>query len=146
MSAKVRSKLSKSGPFLRLAYSAPLPMDRSAHKLRSHEFSAAKGLPFVKLRANDQPTWRPESFWHVRPTGRWERDVQIGHKFARQAVAAMRSDQNSALISLIIQDIIAASVEQAAKTGRRRHSPTALGFLAEISKSVAAGLGRENDR
>jgi hypothetical protein len=145
MSAKIRSRLSKSGPFLRLAYSAPLPLDRSAHE-RPYEFLAAKGLPFVKVRANDQPTWRPESFWHVRPTGQWERDFQIGRKYARQAVAAMKSDQNSALIALIIQDIIRDSVEQAAKTGRRRHSPLGLGFLAEIGKTIAVGLSLENGR
>jgi hypothetical protein len=138
MSAKVRSRLSKSGPFLRLAYSAPLPVDRSAHAVRSHEFSAAKGLPFVKLRANDQPSWRPASFWHVQPTGKWERDVQVGRKYARQAIAAMKADRNSTLISLIIQDIIKDSIEQAAETGRRRHTPTVLGFLAEISQSAAA--------
>jgi len=119
-----------------------VPRDGNTHEVRC-EFLSAKGLPFVKLRANDQPSWRPESFWHVRPTGQWERDAETGRKYARQAIAAMKSDQNSALISLIIQDIIKDSVEQAAKTGRRRHSPLALGFLAEISKSVAIGLGLE---
>ena len=126
---------------MRLAYSTPLPTNGRAQENHRYEFLAAKGLPFVKLRANDQPSWRPESFWHVRPTGQWERDAQTGRKYARQAIAAMKSDQNGALISLIIQDIIKDSVEQAAKTGRRRHSPLALGFLSEISKSVAAGLG-----
>jgi hypothetical protein len=144
MPAKIRSKLSKSGPFLRLAYSAPLPQDRRAHGPRTCEFLAAKGLPFVKLRANDQPTWRPESFWHVRSTGAWERDVEIGRKYARLAIAAMKSDQNSALISLIIQDIVRDSIEQAAKTGRRRHTPMALGFLGEVSQVVADSLGVRN--
>jgi hypothetical protein len=119
-------------------------MDRRAREHDRSEFVAAKGLPFVKLRANDQPTWRPESFWHVRPSGHWERDVEMGRKYARLAMAAMKADQNSALISLIVQDIISRSIEEAAKTGRRRHSPMALGFLGAISKSVAAGLGLEN--
>jgi hypothetical protein len=61
-------------------------------------------------------------------------------------MAAMKSDQSSALISLIIQDIISRSIEEAARTGRRRHSPMALGFLGEISDSVAARLGLENGR
>ena len=69
MSAKIRSRLSKSGPFLRLAYSTPLPTNGRAQENHRYEFLAAKGLPFVKLRANDQPSWRPESFWHVRPNG-----------------------------------------------------------------------------
>jgi hypothetical protein len=71
--------------------------------------------------------------------------MQIGRKYARQAMAAMKSDQNSALISLIVQDIIRDSIEQAAKTGRRRHSPLALGFLAEISESVAVGLSQRSE-
>ena len=144
MSAKVRSRLSKSGPILRLAYSAPLSTDRRAHDRNRCEFLAAKALPFVKLRANDQPTWRPESFWHVRPSGHWERDVEMGRKYARLAMAAMKADQNRGLVSLIVQDIISRSIEEAAKTGRRRHNPMALGFLGEISKSVATGLGLEN--
>jgi hypothetical protein len=138
MSARIRSRLAKSGPYLRLAYSAPAGR-KSADEVRPHELLAAKALPFVKLRVNDQPMWRPESFWHVRPTGHWERDLQTGRKYARQAIAAMKLDQNSALISLIVQDIIRHSVDEAAKTGRRRHSPIALGFLAEVSQSVAVG-------
>jgi hypothetical protein len=139
MAAKIRSRLLKSGPFLRLAYSAPLPQEKkSATDIRRYALAAAKALPFVKLRPNDQPMWRPESFWHVRPTGKWERDVHIGRQYASQAIAAMKADQTSTLISLIIQDIIKDSLEQAAKTGRRRHSPTVLGFLAEISRSAAA--------
>jgi hypothetical protein len=138
MAAKIQSRLLKSGSFLRLAYSAPLPQEKSAADIRRYALAAVKALPFVKLRPNDQPMWRPESFWHVRPTGKWERDVQIGRKYARQAIAAMKADQSSTLISLIIQDIIKDSLEQAGKTGRRRHSPTVLGFLAEISRSAAA--------
>ena len=138
MPARIRSRLSKSGPFLRLAYSAPSPT-KNADDVRSCEFLAAKALPFVKLRANDQPMWRPESFWNVRPTGNWERDLETGRKYARQAIAAMKLDQNSTLISLILQDIIKHSLEEAAKTGRRRHGPMVLGFLAEVSQSAAAG-------
>jgi hypothetical protein len=138
MSAKMQSRLSNSGPFLRLAYSAPPPGERNTASIRQHTLAAAKALPFVKLRANDQPMWRPASFWHIRPTGKWEQDVQTGRKYARQAIAAMKADRNSSLISLIIQDIIKDSVEQAARTGRRRHTPTVLGFLAEISQSAAA--------
>jgi hypothetical protein len=137
MGGRIRSKPSKSGSFLRLAYSAPPPQEKNGD-IRRYTLPAIKALPFVKLRANDQPMWRPESFWCVRPTGNWERDVQIGRKYARQAVAAMKADRSSDLISLIIQDIIKGSVEQAAKTGRRRHTATVLGFLAEISQCTAA--------
>ena len=86
MAAKIQSRLLKSGSFLRLAYSAPLPQEKSAADIRRYALAAVKALPFVKLRPNDQPMWRPESFWHVRPTGKWERDVQIGRKYARQAI------------------------------------------------------------
>jgi hypothetical protein len=137
MSARIRSRLSKTGPFLRLAYSAPSPAKQAADEARTYEFLAAKALPFVKLRPNDQPMWRPESFWHVRATGNWERDMQTGRKYARQAIAAMKLDRNSTLISLILQDIIKQSLEEAANTGRRRHGPIVLGFLAEVSQSAA---------
>jgi hypothetical protein len=137
MAGKIRSRPSKSGAFLRLAYSAPPPQEKNGD-IRRYTLPATKALPFVKLRANDQPMWRPASFWCVRPTGNWERDIQIGRKYARLAIAAMKADRSSDLISLIIQDIIKDSAEQAAKTGRRRHTPTVLGFLAEISQCTAA--------
>jgi hypothetical protein len=136
MAAKTRRMPSKSAPFLRLAYSAPLPQESA--DIRRYTLPATKALPFVKLKDNDQPMWRPESFWHVRPTGNWERDVQTGRKYARLAIAAMKADRNSNLISLIIQDIIKDSVKQATKTGSRRHGPTVLGFLAEISECAGA--------
>jgi hypothetical protein len=137
MAGKIWSRPSKSGAFLRLAYSAPPPQEKNGD-IRRYTLPAAKALPFVKLRADDQPMWRPESFWCVRTTGKWEQDIQIGRKYARLAIAAMKADRSSDLISLIIQDIIKDSVEQAAKTGRRRHTPTVLGFLAEISQCAGA--------
>ena len=137
MAGKIRLSPLKSDSFLRLAYSAPPPQEKN-DDIRRYTLPATKALPFVKLRANDQPMWRPESFWCVRPTGNWERDIQIGRKYARQAIAAMKTDRSTDLISLIIHDIIKDSVEQAAKTGRRRHTATVLGFLAEISQCTAA--------
>jgi hypothetical protein len=80
---------------------------------------------------------RPESFWHVRPSGKRERDVQIGRQYAREAIAAMKADRNSGLIALIIQDIIRNAVGQSAKKGPGLQNPTVLGFLAEISALLA---------
>jgi hypothetical protein len=137
MDGKIRPRPPKSASFLRLAYSAPPPQEKNGD-IRRYTLPATKALPFVRLRANDQPMWRPESFWCVRSTGKWERDIQIGRKYARLAIAAMKADRSSDLISLIIQDIIKNSVEHAAKTGHRRHTPIVLGFLAEISQCTAA--------
>ena len=134
MVAKTR-KLPASGAFPRLAYSAPSPQETSA--TRPYTLCATKALPFVKLRPNDQPLWHPESFWHVQPSGKRERDIRLGRKYAQQAIAAMKADGNGALIALILQDIIKDSVEQAAKTGRKHHTPTVVGFLREISGSMA---------
>jgi len=100
--------------------------------------SATKALPFVKLRADDQPLLRPESFWHVEPTGKREMDVRLGRKYARQAVAAMKADHNAHLIALIVQDIIKDAIERTGKKGRGRRSAIMLGFLTEISEAIAA--------
>ncbi|HEY6256262.1 MAG TPA: hypothetical protein VIY51_10770 [Xanthobacteraceae bacterium] len=97
---------------------------------------AIKALPFVKVRANDQPLWRPESFWNVQPVGKWEVDVKLGRQYAREAIAAMKADHNSELIALIVQDIIKDAIERS-KSGRRR-SPAVLGFLSEISEAIGA--------
>jgi hypothetical protein len=138
MAAKTRSKSSRPAAFLRVAYSAPAPDEATGRDLRRFTLPAAKALPFVKLRANDQPMLRPESFWHVRPTGKRQRDVQIGRQYARAAIAAMRADRNSNLVALIVQDIVKDAVDRTARNGGRPQSPTVLGFLAEISAALAS--------
>jgi hypothetical protein len=139
MAAKSRSKYSRLIPFLRLAYSAPLLQDSTIEEIRRLMLPATKALPFVKLRANDQPLWRPESFWHVEPTGKREVDVRLGRKYAREAIAAMKADHNSHLIANIIQDIIKDATERTGKKRRGRYSPAAVqGFLVEISEAIAA--------
>jgi hypothetical protein len=137
MVAKTR-RIAAPGAFLRLAYSAPSPRETSATEGGRYTLSATKALPFVKLRANDQPLWYPERFWHVHPTGKRQSDIQMGRKYARLAIAAMKSDGNDALVAFIMQDIIEDAVERVAKTGRRQHTATVLGFLREISQSIAA--------
>jgi hypothetical protein len=119
---------------LRLAYSAP-ELDNSAiEELRRLTMAATKALPFVKLRANDQPLWRPECYWNVRPIGKKQLDLELGQAYARKAIAAMEADRNTALIGLIIQDIIHDAVVN--RCGRLSH--VALGFLNKISQAVAA--------
>jgi hypothetical protein len=56
----------------------------------------------------------------------------------REAIAAMKSDRNSDLIALIMQDIIGHADDGAATDGRRIQSAIVQGFLAPISKSFAA--------
>jgi hypothetical protein len=138
MAAKSRSKPKRPTAFLRLAYSAPAPGESIGEQIRRFTLPATKALPFVKVRDKDQPLWRPESFWHVEPTGKRENDVRLGRKYARLAIAAMKADRDSDLIALVIQDIIRDAVEQVGKNGGRRKSPAALGFLAEISEAIAA--------
>jgi hypothetical protein len=138
MAAKTRSKSSRPAAFLRVAYSAPAPDEATGTDIRRFTLPAAKALPFVKLRLNDQPMLRPESFWHIRPTGKRQRDVQIGRQYARAAIAAMKADRNSNLVALIIQDIVKDALDGTARNGGGPQSPTVLGFLAEISGALAA--------
>ena len=138
MTAKTRSKSSRPAAFLRVAYSAPAAGESIASEIRRFTLPATKALPFVKLRPKDQPMLRPESFWHIRPTGKREQDIQTGRRYAQLAIAAMKADRNSSLIALIIQDIIKDALDRTGKKGRSVQSPTVLGFLAEISGSLAA--------
>jgi hypothetical protein len=138
MAVKTRSK-NATLTFLRLAYSAPGPHEaESEQQVRRHTLPATKGLPFVKLRANDQPMWRPDSYWDVGPTGKRSVDVQLGRSYARQAISAMKADGNSDLIALVLQDIIRDGIERTGKTGHGRLSATVQGFLMEISETIAA--------
>ncbi len=138
MAAKLRSKPKRSMLFPRLAYSAPSPDDSIGAEIRRFTLPATKALPFVKVRDNDQPLWRPESFWNVEPTGKREDDLRLGRKYARLAIAAMKADRDSDLIAQVIQDIIKNAVEHLGKNGRGRNNPAVLGFLAEISEVIAA--------
>ncbi len=136
--AKSRSKLTRSAPSLRLAYSAPAHSESIVTELLRFTLPATKALPFVKVRANDQPLWHPESFWHVAPTGNRTKDIQLGRKYARLAIAAMKADHHSHLIALVIQDLIKDAIERSARNGRVSRSLAARGFLAEISEIIAA--------
>jgi hypothetical protein len=113
--------------------------ESTVEEIRRLMLPATKALPFVRLRANDQPLWHPESFWHVKPTGKRETDVRLGRKYAREAIAAMKADHNSHLIAHIIQDIIRDAAERKGKRGRGRYNPVVLGFLIGISEAIASG-------
>ena len=138
MPAKLRSNSTTSTPYLRLAYSAPAPDELIASKINRFTLPATKSLPFVKVRANDQPFWRPETFWHVKSTGKREIDFQLGRKYARLAIAAMKADHDRQLVALVIQDIIKDANKKTGKKGSGFRSPISLGFLAEISEVIAA--------
>jgi len=128
---------------LRLAYSAPKPDSSTIEELRRLTLPATKALPFVKLRANDQPLWRPESYWNVTSTGEKQSDLELGRAYAREAIAAMKADRNSALISLILQDIVNNAVTRGGKNGRGRLSHLVVGFVDEISQAVWASADPE---
>jgi hypothetical protein len=143
MAVKSRSTTSRPAPFLRLAYSAPTQQESTQQEstitdIHHRALPATKALPFVKLRANDQPTWHPESFWRVQPTGKREADIRLGRKFACQAIAAMKADRNSRLIAYIVQDIINDVAQRTRKSERGRYRAIVLGFLIGISEAVAA--------
>ena len=122
---------------MRLAYSAPEPDNSTIEELRRLTSPATKALPFVRLRANDQPLLRPEGYWQVRSTGKRGMDVALGRTYARKAIAAMKADHNAALIALILEDIIHDAAQRGGKNGRGRISHVARGFLDEISQSLA---------
>jgi hypothetical protein len=138
MAPGLPSKLSRQTRGLRLAYSAPEPDNCTLEELHRLMLPATKALPFVKLRADDQPWWHPESYWSVRPTGNRGTDVELGRAYARKAIAAMKADHNRGLVSLIIRDIIH---DAANRSVGGRLSCLALGFLNEISHQLgAAGI------
>jgi hypothetical protein len=122
---------------LRLAYSAPEVDTATIEELRRLTWPATKALPFVKLRANDQPLWRPENYWHVKSTGKRGVDIELGRAYARMAIAAMKADRNDALIALIVQDIIRDAAEQGGRKRRGSVGHLAAGFLKEISRFLA---------
>jgi hypothetical protein len=138
VAVKLRSKSTISAPYLRLAYSAPAPDESIAAEIHRFTLPATKSLPFVKVNANDQPFWRPESFWHVEPTGKREKDVELGRKYARLAIAAMKADHDRHLVALVIRDIIKDAIKKTGKKGGGMRSPISLGFLAEISEVIVA--------
>jgi hypothetical protein len=127
----------QTAPRLRLAYSTPEPDSSTIEELRRLMLPATKALPFVGLRANDQPLWHPQSYWSVKPTGKRVIDLELGRAYARRAISAMKADHNEGLISLIIRDIIRDAANWSA---RGRLSNLALGFLNEISSHLAVGL------
>lgn len=144
MPAKSRRKPALPAAHLRLAYSAPAtlacavaaPRCSTVDELRRLTMPATKALPFVKLRPNDQPWMRPVSYWNVKPVGKRPAGLALGRSYARAAIAAMKRDQNSQLIALIVQDIIQDTL--ARLKSRRPRDPAALGFLYEISEAMAA--------
>src|SRR5262245_26669372 len=138
MAVKLRAESSRLVT-LRVAYSAPKRSASRAERIRQFTLPATKTLPFVKLKDNDQLMWFPESFWYVEPTGNREMDVRLGRRYARQAIAAMKADQNSHIIAYVIQDIIKGVTQRAwQKKGRGRRDAVVLGFLSEISEAIAA--------
>jgi hypothetical protein len=145
MPIKALSNSPVPAPYLRLAYSAPASDRSVVRELHRLTMPATKALPFVKLRTNDSPLCRPESYWNIDPVGTRKVGVLLGRQYAREAIAAMKADRNSELIALIVQDIIKDAIERDGKKGRARHSPAALGFLSEISETVAAARDPEAD-
>jgi hypothetical protein len=135
---KLRSNSTTSEPCLRLVYSAPAADESIAPEIHRFTLPATKSLPFVKVSANDQPFWRPESFWHVKSTGKREKDVELGRKYARLAIAAMKADRDRRLVARVIQDIIKDAIKQTGKKGCGIRNPISLGFLGEISEVIAA--------
>ena len=94
MAVKLHSKSPRPTACLRLAYSAPAPDVTVIEDFRRYTLPATKSLAFVKLRAHDQPMWRPASYWHVTSTGKREMDLHLGRRYARAAV--FRRPQSSA--------------------------------------------------
>jgi hypothetical protein len=117
---------------------APAPDESIVTELRRLTLPATKALPFVKVRANDQLLWHPESFWYVEPTENRAKDIQLGRKYARLAIAAMKADHHNRLIALVIQDMIKDAIERSARNDGVSRGLAVRGFFAEISEIIAA--------
>ena len=136
MPTKSRRTPALPAAHLRLAYSAPTIDPSTVEELRRYTMPATKALAFVKLRPNDQPLWRPERYWSVAPRKSRKAAVELGRRYARDAIAAMKADRDPQLIALIVQDIVADAIERSRE--RKGRSQVALGFLQQISEAIAA--------
>ncbi len=96
-----------------------------------------KALPFIKLKTDHQPAWQPESYWCVEPSGKFEKDYELGKLYARQCVAAMRADGCNCL-SNIFGDMIRDGIEREkpGKRRKRRRSPAIVGFLHQLAQML----------
>jgi hypothetical protein len=75
---------------------------------------------------------------HVKSTGNREKDIQLGRKYARLTIAAMKADRDFHLVALVLKDIIKDAIKNTGKKGCGLGCPILLGFLAEISEVIAA--------
>ena len=64
-------------------------------------------------------------------------DLRLGRKYARQAVAAMKSDHNTQLIAHVVQDMMRDASKRTNKKGHDLSSSIVRGFLAEIGVILA---------
>jgi hypothetical protein len=98
---------------------------------------AIKALPFVELRKDDQPMWRPESYWQVSQMRNREQDQARGERYATEAVAAMRSDGRNVLHS-VFRDMIDAGVKREIEARKEKRSAkrdsVMFGFLHQLAK------------
>jgi hypothetical protein len=136
-SSNVRNAKAKPGAWRAFTVIAG---DRDAEwteaEMRRYCFPTVKALPFIKLKKDHQPGWHPESFWCVQPTGRWEKDYELGKIYARQCVAAMQADGCNVL-SHVFDDMIRDGIErQKKKAARRRCSPAVVGFLHQLANML----------
>ena len=136
MPTKSRRTPALPAAHLRLAYSAPTIDPSTVEELRRYTMPATKALAFVKLRPNDQPLWRPERYWSVAPRKSRKAAVELGRRYARDAIAAMKADRDPQLVALILQDIITDAIERTRE--RKGRNQVALGFLQQISEAIAA--------
>jgi hypothetical protein len=137
MAVKIGSKSPRRVASLRLAYSAPEPGVTPVEDVRCYTLPATKSLPFVKLRPHDQPMWRPESYWHVKTTGKRVSDLRLGRRYARAAIAAMKADGNSHLIAYVVHDMMRDATSATNKKGFNARCAVMRGFLVEMSEALA---------
>jgi hypothetical protein len=102
----------------------------TAAEIRSVFFPTVKTLPFVKLKKDDEPSWRPERYWCVEPQGRWLAQRKLGASYARDLLAAMRADGcRSSVLAHVLQDLIRDCRERDKEEG-----PLVIGFLHELAR------------
>jgi hypothetical protein len=85
--------------------------------------TAVPTLPFVADVRIGKGRLR-RSFWHVQPSGDFERDNATGVLFARCALAQMRADGMPWLLAWIVKDMPRSP----------EHQGLAVGFFSEIAR------------
>ena len=81
---------------------------------------------FVARRTDPRPGESLRDYWAVSETGDWERDVETGCAYTREAMRFLREERAPHMLTWIASDMI----------GKRHVGPIEVGFFHEIGALI----------